>query len=261
MPRWVPTRLLIGCLALLAAAPALLAQMVAAAPRASAQEPALWARGIDVSNYQHQDDKPIDWPAVRASGVEFAFIKATEGRVGCRGESYTNGWLKRDWDEAGAAGIYRGAYHFARPGGPEVAIAEAQHFAAAVGPMNGPLDLPPVLDLETSCGLPPAQLSVYVRTWVDEVTKLTGRSPIIYTGYYNWKDRMADDASFGHLPLWVATYGPRPLVPPAWYGWMFWQHTDKATVPGIEGNVDMNWFAGGGAALTHLTPAGMRSRT
>ncbi|MCC2096979.1 MAG: glycosyl hydrolase family 25, partial [Hyphomicrobiales bacterium] len=58
--------------------------------------------GIDVSKYQGD----IDWNAVRASGVKFAWIKATEG-----GDHADERFLQ-NWNAAKAAGVPRGAYHF-----------------------------------------------------------------------------------------------------------------------------------------------------
>jgi hypothetical protein len=58
--------------------------------------------GTDVSKYQGS----IDWPAVRASGISFAFIKATEG-----GDRLDDRFAE-NWHAAKAAGIPRGAYHF-----------------------------------------------------------------------------------------------------------------------------------------------------
>src|SRR5215472_886920 len=62
-------------------------------------------RGPDVSSYQPN----VDWSAVAASGCRFAFAKATEG-VG-----YVNPYFAQDWTGIAAAGMVRGAYHFARP--------------------------------------------------------------------------------------------------------------------------------------------------
>jgi GH25 family lysozyme M1 (1,4-beta-N-acetylmuramidase) len=239
--------------ALLGVVPALVAMESTGVPVAHA---ATQARGIDVSNYQHPGGAAIDWPQVRASGVEFAFIKATEGPVSCTGSYYTNNWLRRDWADAAAAGVYRGAYHFARPGDVGSAITQARYFVNSVGPMNGPRDLPPVLDLETTCGLGAPELAAFAHAWVDEVTRLTGRTPIIYSGYYFWKDNMRNDPSFAHLPFWIATYGPRPMVPPVWSGYAFWQYTSSASVPGIAGNVDMNWFMTGSDGLARMTVEG-----
>jgi lysozyme len=72
------------------------------------------ATGPDVSNFQHPNGAAIDWGQVRSAGHTFAFVKASEGPVG-GGGYYTNGWFKSDWAGAGGAGLYRGAYHFARP--------------------------------------------------------------------------------------------------------------------------------------------------
>lgn len=238
--------------AVVAAVPAVVIAGPPAAPPAAAATP---ARGIDVSSYQHPGGAAIDWRQVRGSGVEFAFIKATEGPVGCSGGPYTNGWLRRDWADAGAAGVHRGAYHFARPGDVGSALAQARNLAAAVGPMNGALDLPPVLDLEVTCGLPAPALVAFARAWVDEVIRLTGRTPIIYTGYYFWRDSMGGDTGFATLPLWIATYGSRPLVPRPWPTWTFWQHSSTGSVPGIGGAVDLDWFAAGRDGLARMASA------
>ena len=58
--------------------------------------------GIDVSN--HQGD--IDWQAVRASNVKFAYIKATEGG------DHVDQRFAQNWAGAKAAGVKHGAYHF-----------------------------------------------------------------------------------------------------------------------------------------------------
>jgi GH25 family lysozyme M1 (1,4-beta-N-acetylmuramidase) len=236
--------------------PGLVAGDVATAPPAAA---AGQARGIDVANYQHPNGAGIDWNAVRGSGIEFAFIKATEGPVRCTGNYYTNSWLRRDWNDSAAAGLYRGAYHFARPGDINSAINQARYFVNAVGPMNRANDLPPVLDLEANCGLDANQMVAWTRAWVDEVTRLTGRDPIIYSGYYFWKDYMGNTAAFSNLPFWIATYGPRPLVPPVWSNYTFWQYSSSGQVPGINGAVDMNLFSGSGDQLSRLTVANASS--
>ena len=58
--------------------------------------------GTDVSKYQTS----VDWPKARASGIAFAFIKATEG--GDRVDDY----FDEHWRMTKAAGIPRAAYHF-----------------------------------------------------------------------------------------------------------------------------------------------------
>jgi GH25 family lysozyme M1 (1,4-beta-N-acetylmuramidase) len=208
--------------------------------------------GIDVSNYQHPNGAAINWTSVAASGISFAFIKATEGPVSCTGSLYTNSYFASDWVAAGNAGLYRGAYHFARPGSIASAITQAHQFAAVVGPMNGGHDLPPVLDLEVTCGLSAAAISAWSHAWIDEVARLTGRHAIITTYPSFWSTSMAGDPSFANVPLWIATYGPAPIVPPAWPYWTFWQSSSTSTVPGIIGNVDFDHFCCGEAGLARL---------
>jgi Glycosyl hydrolases family 25 len=72
--------------------------------RLPASEPS-YLSGIDGSYYQGE----VDWPSVVASGVSFAFIKATDGLDDIDPRSAQN------WAGARAAGIVRGAYHFFRP--------------------------------------------------------------------------------------------------------------------------------------------------
>src|SRR5207249_2174140 len=64
--------------------------------------------GIDISSHDHSV-YPIEWAGVAASGVKFAYVKATEGAF------YTNNYFATDYQAARNAGLYAGAYVFARP--------------------------------------------------------------------------------------------------------------------------------------------------
>ncbi len=147
------------------------------------------------------------------------------------------------------------------------------------GSLGGGQDLPGVLDLEESGGLPKADLAQWARIWLSEVERLTGRSPIVYTGYYFWRDAVGNPTDIGErYRLWLPSYPTNPdsttftpLVPAGWSTWTFWQYTSSGSVPGIVGPVDVNRFccsatnlgdlAGGGAgggspfgALDRLSP-------
>jgi Glycosyl hydrolases family 25 len=56
-----------------------------------------------------------------------------------------------------------------------------------------------------------------------------------------WQESVAAD--FGSYPLWLAYYATEPEVPATWRAWTFWQHTDAGEVPGIAGQVDLNYCA------------------
>lgn len=217
--------------------------------------------GIDVASWQHPNGQPINWGAVRSAGHSFAFIKATEGASAPGRGRYTNPWFAQDWVGAGSAGLYRGAYHYAQPtANPGDAVADARHFIAATGTMNGAGDLPPVLDLEEHKGLAPAQIAAWASAWLGEVQRLTGRQPMIYTGPYFWKDRVQSTA-FGGYRLWIASYGASyslvsSQVPAGWSSWTIWQHTSSGTVPGIIGPVDLNRFCCDPGTLAALAAGG-----
>ena len=203
--------------------------------------------GIDVASWQHPGGAPIDWPRVYGAGHRYAFIKAAEGPIGCTGNYYVNPWYSSDWAGAGAAGLYRGAYHFAQPLRPvqQTAIDQARFFVGVTGPMTGARDLVPVLDLEVTCGLAPHEVAQWAHTWLGEVERLTGRKAAITTYPSFWSGPMANNTTFGAYPLWIARYGtpsPFPLLA-GWRDWTWWQ-TGQGSVPGIVGPVDLNLFNG-----------------
>lgn len=194
--------------------------------------------GPDVSSWQHVDGRMIDWNAVRASGHNFAMLKATEGL------NYINPYFVQDCLTMRAAGVARGTYHFAHPELPPEA--QAIMYATATLGQNGPLDLPPVLDLETTGGLKAPALVDWTHRYLNTVRALTGRTPIIYTYPNFWRTAMGDSNQFHEFPLWIADYAGKaqPQVPGGWPTWTFWQTTDKARVPGIAGGTDVNIYSG-----------------
>lgn len=215
--------------------------------------------GIDVASYQHPNGAPINWSQVRSAGHSFAFVKATEGTT------YTNPWYRRDFDGAGAAGLYRGAYHYARPALPlSTATAQARYMVSVTGTLGGGADLPLVLDLEETGGLGPSDLAAWARTFLGELERLTGRAPIIYVGYYFWRDSVGAPADLAsRYRLWLPSYPAdpnsttfRPLIPAGFATWAFWQYTSSGSVPGIVGDVDLNRFCCDGSTLAGLAGSG-----
>ena len=196
---------------------------------------ATYSKGIDVSN--HQGSK-IDWPQVAGSGIEFSFLKASEGTT------FTDATYALNRSGANAASISIGGYHFARPAGTNdvtltaSAIAQADHFVDIAQPRGG--DLPPVLDLETAGGLSVTNLVKWTQAWVTEVTARTGLQPLVYTSPAFWKKSLGDTTAFALAgnQLWIAhwTSGASPTVPASnWggLGWTFWQWSDCQHIPGI----------------------------
>lgn len=195
-------------------------------------------QGPDVASWQHPGGGGINWFAVRGAGYSFAMLKATEGL------NYVNPFFIQDSLAMRVAGVARGTYHFARPdASPEL---QAALYAATVLGQNGPLDLPAVLDLEDSGGLPPDALIDWTHRYLNTVQALTGRQPIIYTYPRFWQTAMADTNQFTAYPLWIADYrgNDQPEVPGGWPNWTFWQTTSSGNIPGIGGAVDLNIYSG-----------------
>ena len=186
--------------------------------------------GIDVS--YHQD--VIRWPRVRKAGIRFAFIRVSDGTT------FADPRFRDNWEGARAAKIARGAYQFFRP--EESAIAQADLLIAAIARDRG--ELPPAIDVEVSGGRTHQQVVTAIRTWVERVRARLGVEPIVYTSPELWRD-LTGNADFSSQPLWIAHYTTDcPRVPPAWSAWAFWQHSKTGTVPGIQGHVDLDVFAG-----------------
>jgi lysozyme len=199
--------------------------------------------GIDVSYYQES----IEWRRVRRAGMRFAFIRVSDG------VTVEDPRFAKNWSGAKRAGMLRGAYQHFRP--EESATAQADLLVAAIA--RDPGELPPVIDVEVDGGKSPDQVADRVRTWVARVRSQLGVEPIIYTGPEFWRERVGG-ADLSSQPLWVAHYTRNcPTVPPPWTTWTFWQHTDSGQVPGIEGPVDLDVFAG---TLDDLEDLARRSR-
>ena len=192
--------------------------------------------GIDVARFQND----IDWNTARRAGVNFAFIKATEG-----------GDLKdinfdSHWQGAGQAAVKRGAYHFyyfCTP--PED---QARWFIRNV-PKTGGM-LPPVLDMEwnpfsPTCAHvrpPAADVRDQMRRWLRVVEAHYGQRPIIYTTPKFYREN--DLGRFRGYDFWLRTTAKTPAEAYPGQTWRFWQYSATGIVPGIDGDVDLNAFSG-----------------
>jgi len=184
--------------------------------------------GIDVSHWQGV----IDWQQVKASGVQFAFIKASEGT------SFVDSKLRVNAASASAAGIKIGFYHYSHPTNDP--IREVNHFLNTVKGL--PCDLPLVLDLEEHKGLSRLHITAFAEKWLEEIQRQTKKSPLLYT-YTSFASSFLNP-SLKKWPIWIAQYtkASSPNKSNIWDKWDIWQYTDSGTVAGIKGKVDMNFM-------------------
>lgn len=196
--------------------------------------------GLDVSEYQGK----ISWSYVdtleQKYPIDFVFIRATVGR------DRKDFQFKRNWIGAKENKMIRGAYHYYRPN--ENSIEQADLFIKTVTLQKG--DLPPVLDIEK---LPKNQsldsLKKGLKRWLLRVENHYKVRPIIYTGERYYSDFLKEE--FGEYLFWIANYNfYREKIED---DWLFWQFTEKATVPGIRKTVDVNIYNGDLQQLEFIT--------
>ncbi len=192
-------------------------------------------KGIDVSYWQGD----IDWDKVRAAGIEFAYLKATEGG------DHLDSKFREHWVAAKSAGIARGAYHFiywCRP-----AHEQAVWFMLNVPP--DPDALPPVLDLEWNGHSPTCAKRIAAdkaRKMIDVLLAAMevhyGKRPIIYTDTTFHADVL--EGRYDDYPFWLRSVAAEPKKIFKNRPWIMWQYTTTGRVPGIDGDVDLNAFNG-----------------
>ncbi|HCT75287.1 MAG TPA: hydrolase [Micromonosporaceae bacterium] len=204
----------------------------AASPASAASTP-----GVDVSHWQGS----INWTSVRSAGVQFAYIKATEGTT------YKDPKFNTNYVAAYHAGVIRGAYHFARPNVSSGA-AQANYLASNGGAWSADSrTLPAAVDLEAGCyGLSQAQMRSWIADFLNTYRARTGRYAVIYTTTSWWVSCTGNYNGFASKhPLWIARWSSTPgALPAGWTFHTFWQYTSTGRVAGIAGNVDRDNFNG-----------------
>lgn len=183
-------------------------------------------QGIDVSHHQGK----IDWALLPAQGVDFVYIKATEGG------DFVDPQFALNWQEAGAADVARGGYHFftlCKPGAEQAAnfIATVPKEAAA---------LPPAVDLEYmgNCSDRPATLDVEAELsdYLVAVERHYGKPAVLYLTE-EFDEAYGISANFDR-PLWL-----RSILREPDFGardWTIWQASNFRQLEGINGRVDWN---------------------
>lgn len=192
-------------------------------------------RGVDVSAYQGD----IDWGLLASQGIDFAYIKATEG------SGYTDEYFPYNFKEAKKYGLRVGGYHFFSYDSP--GKTQAENFISAVPKEQG--SLPPVIDLEF--------YDEYEKKTTPERDKVLpeladlalmleehyGVRPVIYVTHKSYR-LYIKGSEFEDYPLWIRDVY-KPVISPS--EWVFWQYADDEHLEGYSGDedrIDMNVFNG-----------------
>lgn len=199
---------------------------------------------IDTS---HHNGTRVDFDRARADGNILGVIqKATQGRT------FIDPTFRSNRRKINNAGLFFGAYHF---GTGSDGVAQAEFFLDVVQPDDRTLL---VLDFEDNPTGPSMSLEE-ARAFVTHVNAVTGRFPGFYSGHTIKRLLGTNhDPVLSQCWLWLAQYGPTPVVPPAWNTWTMWQYTDGAhgpqphSVPGVGASCDREQFNGTQAQLERI---------
>jgi GH25 family lysozyme M1 (1,4-beta-N-acetylmuramidase) len=220
------------------------------APAQAAQPAAAAPPVVDLSHH----NRDCDFAAARAAGVIGIVHKATTGQ-GNPDPKYAE---RRD--AALKAGLLWGAYHW---GTLAPVDQQLDNFLNTAAPDETTLV---ALDFETTLG---DQMTLDgARAFLAGIEARLGRRAVLYCGGLLKQQLGATkDAFLGGHRLWLAQYGPRPVVQASWSTFWLWQYTDGLNtptpeqVPGIPGNdqgcVDCNHFMGSEAELRAQWAAGI----
>jgi lysozyme len=191
--------------------------------------------GIDISHFQDVSN----WKklfAINSDGdtirFKFVIIKATEGLL------VEDDMFDENWEDARDNHFVRGAYHYFLP--DRNARLQATNFITSVKLLKG--DLPPVVDVEETRGKTREQVIQNLKQFLSIIQEHYGAKPIIYSNINFIEDYLSED--FKAYPFWVAHYYREQIQMDDSLQWLFWQHSDKASLLGINGVADADVFNG-----------------
>lgn len=181
---------------------------------------------IDLS---HHNTVPGDFAEFKSQGILGVIHKATEGLVFTDPKLKARHWLTRQ------AGLAWGVYHFLRPGDISSQIA---FFLTQTNFYRDSRTLI-ALDYEDA-----AVSLLELKQALRSVQGLTKCWPVIYSGdTLKTKLNGKPDPDLSNHRLWLADYGEAYSLPPGWDSFWLRQYTDKGTIVGVTGPVDLNEIA------------------
>ena len=192
--------------------------------------------GVDVS--YHQGD--IDWEKVKESGVKFAIIRIGFRGYGKSGALNADKRYKEYIEGAHKAGLDVGVYFFAQAINESEAAEEADFVLELLKGQK--LELPVVYDPESilddearTDNVTGEQFTANTKVFCEKISE-AGYTPMIYANML-WEAYELDLSQLSEYQVWYADYEKVPQTP---YHFTYWQYTNKASVPGISGETDLD---------------------
>ena len=191
------------------------------------------AQGIDVSEHQGR----IDWNAVKASGIDFAILRVGFGAPSWGGR--VDYQFNRNISECERLGIPYGVYIYSYAFDNQQAADEASMVIDCLSGHNP--RLPVYYDLEDKTIIADGRqsgIASRAQTFCNKISS-AGYKPGIYANL-NWFNNILTDPVFksGSWDHWIAQYNSQCHYTGSY---SFWQYKSNGKVPGINGNVDMNY--------------------
>lgn len=190
-------------------------------------------KGIDVSIHQGN----IDWAKVKADGIDYAILRCGYGSD----MTYQDdGQFRRNASECERLGIPYGVYLYSYANTMGKANSEADHVLRLIKGCK--IDYPVYYDLEdanTTGKCSKDLIADMAETFCNKIQK-AGYEVGIYANL-NWFNNYLTDSRFNQWDKWVAQYASKCTYKGKY---TMWQYTDKGTVKGIKGGVDMNYYYG-----------------
>ncbi len=192
-------------------------------------------KGIDVSKHQGK----IDWQKVAADGVEFAFIRVGYRAYGT-GVVYLDDFYDDNMKGALSNGIKVGVYFFSQAITQEEVQEEASFVLEKIAPykFDGPIvfDVERVVDSSGRANsLTMEERTVITKVFCDKIVEANYK-PMIYHNL-EMGMRFLDLSQLTKYDKWFAFYNEDLYYP---YEYTIWQYTEKGSVNGISGDVDLN---------------------
>lgn len=185
--------------------------------------------GIDLSHYQGE----VFWETVGDNTkMAYVYLKATEGG------DHIDAQYERNIELAHRHGLKVGSYHFFRPKTP--LVTQLQNFITQCRP--GEQDLIPMIDVETTGGLPTDEFCDSLLTFLDMVEQAYHQQPLIYT-FRNFYNRHLI-GQIDSYKLMIAMYTDEEPVLADGRDITMWQYTSHGRIIGIRGSVDKSRFLG-----------------
>lgn len=184
--------------------------------------------GIDISHYQGE----VFWEHVGDTKMAYCYIKATEG--GDRIDSRYENNLKIGH----SYGIKVGSYHFYRPKTEQEL--QLNNFMVQCKPSEQ--DLIPMIDIETTNGLPTEEFCDSLFKFLDMVERAYKQRPLLYTGANFYNKHLAEKVD--RYLVMIAQYTPEEPKLVDERDITLWQYTGKGSLNGVRGHVDKSRFMG-----------------